>query len=159
MVPSALYKNNLTVSSWHPIHFLHLSRLCCLQSFTMIPILFSATLSLLSFSLGVDARSTPAIPAIQHLSPRAIYQGGWPLALAGSASTTCPSDTPVLCDSKLVNPACCPAGQTCIFGGGQDANYCCPTGMYYYFVPTKITRKHKNNTDRMQQGRTATRQW
>lgn len=101
----------------------------------MIPTLFSVPLALLSFSLSVGARSTPAVAAIQHLSPRAIYQGGWPLALAGSASTTCPSDTPVLCDSKSVNPSCCPSGQTCIFGSSVDANYCCPTSTYLHPSP------------------------
>jgi hypothetical protein len=77
---------------------------------------------------GVDAgKSVKAVPAIQNLNRRAIYQGGWPLALLGSASTTCPDEAPVKCASKSLNPACCPGGQTCIYGSGPYANYCCPT--------------------------------
>ncbi|KAF4628618.1 hypothetical protein G7Y89_g9537 [Cudoniella acicularis] len=92
----------------------------------MISSLISANLWLL-FLATVEAH-TRAVPATQHISPRALYQGGWPLASIGS-TTTCPSTTPVQCTSTIVNLSCCPSGQTCIFGAGQDANYCCPTSV------------------------------
>ena len=67
--------------------------------------------------------------AVQVLDSRSTYQGGWPLALAGSASTTCPSEAPTFCGtaSDGVNPSCCPSGQTCTTKGWEY--YCCPTGM------------------------------
>lgn len=82
------------------------------------------TLSSLPSSAHARVR---AEPAFQKLNPRTIYQGGWALALQGSASTTCPSDAPVLCPSTILTPGCCPTGQTCINGAAADANYCCPT--------------------------------
>lgn len=66
--------------------------------------------------------------ALQHLNPRAEYQGGWPLALS-ALNTTCPAEASVQCSNGDVNPSCCPAGQTCVWGGGVFAFYCCPTGM------------------------------
>jgi len=65
--------------------------------------------------------------AVQVLDSRSTYQGGWPLALAGSASTTCPSEASTLCGTATdgVNPSCCPSGQTCTTKGWEY--YCCPT--------------------------------
>ena len=78
--------------------------------------------------LNADARSL-AQPAVQHLSPRAEYQGGWPLALIGTASSSCPASASESCSSTVQNPACCPSGQTCIFSPSIYASYCCPTSM------------------------------
>ncbi|KAE8454448.1 hypothetical protein EG329_000070 [Mollisiaceae sp. DMI_Dod_QoI] len=75
--------------------------------------------------LGIEAYVV-AERAIQHLNPRAQYQGGWPLALS-ALNTTCPSDTPNQCSGNSVNPSCCPNGQTCVWGASQYAFYCCPT--------------------------------
>ncbi|KAG4415074.1 hypothetical protein IFR04_011799 [Cadophora malorum] len=85
------------------------------------------TLSIsLLLCLNADARSL-AQPAVQHLSPRAEYQGGWPLALIGTASSSCPASASESCSSTVQNPACCPSGQTCIFSPSIYASYCCPT--------------------------------
>lgn len=87
------------------------------------------TLSIsLLLCLNADARSL-AQPAVQHLSPRAEYQGGWPLALIGTASSSCPASASESCSSTVQNPACCPSGQTCIFSPSIYASYCCPTSM------------------------------
>ncbi|KAK0105396.1 hypothetical protein ONS96_004787 [Cadophora gregata f. sp. sojae] len=84
-------------------------------------------LSLLSTLFpNVNARSL-AQPAIQHLSSRSEYQGGWPLALLGTASPSCPASASESCSSTAQNPACCPSGQTCTWSGSVYASYCCPT--------------------------------
>ena len=75
--------------------------------------------------------SRPARPAYQHKKaslPRDAYQGGWPLALTGSNSPSCPSDVSAACNSTFLTPACCPIGQTCVVSEGIGAQYCCPTG-------------------------------
>ncbi|KAH7311964.1 hypothetical protein BKA65DRAFT_517890 [Rhexocercosporidium sp. MPI-PUGE-AT-0058] len=82
--------------------------------------------SILALFPIVDA-SSRAEPAIQHLSGRAEYQGGWPLALIGTASPSCPASASESCSSEVQNPACCPSGQTCIFSSSTYASYCCPT--------------------------------
>ncbi|PVH86171.1 hypothetical protein DL98DRAFT_567628 [Cadophora sp. DSE1049] len=87
--------------------------------------IFTLSFFLLSFS-NVDARSL-AQPAVQHLSSRAEYQGGWPLALIGTASPSCSAAASESCSSTVQNPACCPSGQTCIFSPSIYASYCCPT--------------------------------
>ncbi|TVY84017.1 hypothetical protein LSUE1_G002959, partial [Lachnellula suecica] len=84
------------------------------------------TVTLFFFFRKIEANFR-ATPAVQHLSPRAEYQGGWPLALTGTASGSCPADASVSCSRNTINPSCCPSDQTCIFGYSQDANYCCPT--------------------------------
>ncbi|KAL2062396.1 hypothetical protein VTL71DRAFT_6662 [Oculimacula yallundae] len=71
--------------------------------------------------------SSRAQQAVQQLSGRAEYQGGWPLALLGTASSTCPISASESCSSKVQNPSCCPSGQTCIFSSSTYASYCCPT--------------------------------
>jgi hypothetical protein len=107
----------------------------------MFPTTTFLAVAWLSLTAAVDAR-TAAVPAIQKLSSRAEYQGGWALALEGSASTTCPADAPVLCSSDLVTPGCCPTGQTCINGAGADANYCCPTSTSLAFFPFPPSPHH-----------------
>jgi hypothetical protein len=111
----------------------------------MIPPKLALTTTLLSLSsVAIDvvyarAARSLAVPAIQHSNaPRAVYQGGWPLALAGTASTTCPSEATVFCSTKQVNPACCPTGQTCVFNPSLYVNYCCPSGNFplpFFFFP------------------------
>lgn len=71
--------------------------------------------------------------AIQHLNPRAQYQGGWPLALSAS-NTSCPADASVQCNNGDVNPGCCPAGQSCVWGSSVYAFYCCPTGILHSHI-------------------------
>jgi hypothetical protein len=88
--------------------------------------IFLLSLVISLFFVETEA-SSRAIPAAQHITPRAEYQGGWPLALTGTASGSCPADATVLCSkSQLFNPSCCPTGQTFVFGSNNDA-YCCPT--------------------------------
>ncbi|KAK0105705.1 hypothetical protein ONS95_004230 [Cadophora gregata] len=88
-------------------------------------IILALSLFLCLFST-VNARSL-AQPAVQHLSSRAEYQGGWPLALIGTASPSCPASASESCSSTAQNPACCPSGQTCTWSGSVYASYCCPT--------------------------------
>ena len=94
----------------------------------MSPLKFSILLSVSSI-LSI-ATSSPALPAKQHLNARGQYQGGWPLALTGSNSGSCPTEASVQCASTEANPECCPSGQTCIWGGFSSMNYCCPTSKY-----------------------------
>jgi hypothetical protein len=86
---------------------------------------------------------------VQVLDTRNVYQGGWPLALAGSASTTCPSDASTMCgtDNGEVNPSCCPSGQTCTTRGWEY--YCCPTSMSLllrHFIPSNTKLAADCNT-------------
>ena len=84
--------------------------------------------TLLSVSFCFRGTScSPALPATQHLNLRDQYLGGWPLALTGSNSESCPQGASVQCTSSNSNPECCPSGQTCFSGATQVTNYCCPT--------------------------------
>jgi len=85
-----------------------------------------STIACLLFTLPIHAFSR-AEPAVQRFNSRSVYQGGWPLALVGSGSPSCPAEASVSCSSTDVNPSCCPSGQTCIWGPSEFANYCCPT--------------------------------
>lgn len=110
-----------------PVRFL----LTSLQDFSLSNIMvFSRLLLLGSFTLlfNFSVASPRAERAIQNVSPRAPYLGGWPLALSGSGSDSCPSDALVACGYTQINPTCCPSGQTCIWSPSQFASYCCPTG-------------------------------
>ncbi|CZR63718.1 uncharacterized protein PAC_13615 [Phialocephala subalpina] len=86
----------------------------------------SLMLSVASWSVLGAKAIVVADRAVQHVNPRAQYQGGWPLGLS-ALNTTCPSDTPNQCSGNGVNPSCCPNGQTCTWGPSQYAFYCCPT--------------------------------
>jgi hypothetical protein len=117
-----LYKTPL------PRGFLYHFQFHILYTITSLNMIFSylSTISCISFASIATARSL-AEPATQYLAPRdSPYQGGWPLGLSSSATDTCPANS-VACSTTTVNPTCCPAGNTCIWGVGVFQNYCCPT--------------------------------
>jgi hypothetical protein len=94
--------------------------------FSRLPVILG-----LSFTSITAARSL-AEPVIQHLAPRdSPYQGGWPLGLSTSATDKCPANS-VACSTTNVNPTCCPAGNTCVWGPSQFQNYCCPTSESFH---------------------------
>jgi hypothetical protein len=83
---------------------------------------------ILLLGVSVNAKK-PAAPVT--LLQRAIYIGGWPLALQASEDTGCPADTPVTCQNTKIDPdmklECCPSGQTCFINDGNGYQYCCPS--------------------------------
>ena len=90
-------------------------------------LMISNLLSLTLLGAFVNAEKLAAPVALQQ---RAIYIGGWPLALQASEDTGCPADTPVTCQNTKINSnmplECCPSGQTC-FVNGNGVQYCCPS--------------------------------
>jgi len=90
--------------------------------------LYIIALTLLATSSTASSLARPALQQKRNFQPRDAYQGGWPLALTGSNSPSCPSAVSAACNSTSLTPACCPTGQTCVVNDDIGAQYCCPTG-------------------------------
>jgi len=94
---------------------------------TMKSLLVFAFFSLpLLFGTPVNAERS-AEPAVQAHA-RAVYQGGWALALAASETVGCPVEAPVPCQNNYTTLACCPGNQVCHINTNSELQYCCPTG-------------------------------
>jgi hypothetical protein len=83
----------------------------------------------LSFLFANSVNATKLAEPVVQVHERALYEGGWALALMASESAGCPAEAPVQCTETGSTLECCPSNQICHIGGTDDVQYCCPTGL------------------------------